>query len=188
MTLFTIARELELRGHSCSIWIHDPEDNMRGPAVAQREIVEQFAPLEAGVFKGFDDWFGADVVMATGWQTVYPARTLAASKLKAYLVQDFEPDFYPRSAESLWAEKTYSMGLPCICASPWLRDLLRSRYGAEAEAFELAVHFEHYRPMGLARDPDTVVFTHGRRHPVAGRSSECWLSKRSFAGTLRRRS
>jgi glycosyltransferase involved in cell wall biosynthesis len=159
MTLLTLARELERMGHSCSVWLHDPGNEMpRRAAVAHGEIVESFAPLEGGVFKGFDDWFGADVAMATGWQTVYPLRGLGDCKLKAYLVQDFEPDFYPRSAESLWAEDTYRMGLPCICASPWLRDLLRRRYGADAEAFELAVHTEHYRDLGRPRDPDTVVF------------------------------
>ena len=31
MTLFTIATELERAGHSCSIWIHDPEGRMRRP-------------------------------------------------------------------------------------------------------------------------------------------------------------
>jgi O-antigen biosynthesis protein len=159
MTLLTLARELERMGHSCSVWLHDPGGEMpRGAAVAHREIVEGFAPLEGGVFKGFDDWFGADVAMATGWQTVYPVRTLERCKLKAYLVQDFEPDFYPRSAESLWAEATYRMGLPCICASPWLRNLVRERYGADAESFELAVHAQHYRDLGRPRDADTVVF------------------------------
>ena len=41
-------------------------------ALAQREIVEHFAPLRAGVFNDFDDWHGADVALATGWQTAYP--------------------------------------------------------------------------------------------------------------------
>ncbi len=62
MTLFTIARELERAGHSCSIWIHDPEVRMHDrAAVAHRELIEHFAPLRGGVFSGFEDWHGADV-------------------------------------------------------------------------------------------------------------------------------
>ena len=58
------------------------------------QIREYFAPLAAPVFKGFDDWYGADVVVATGWQTVYPALLLAGCRARAYLVNDHEPEFF----------------------------------------------------------------------------------------------
>jgi glycosyltransferase involved in cell wall biosynthesis len=159
MTLFTLAKELELRGHSNSVWVHDPGAMMdQRAAVARRELVDHFLPLRAGVFNGFADWQGADVAFATGWQTAYPLWDLGACKLKAYMVQDYEPDFYPASAERLWAEETYRMGYPAAAASPWLRDLVRDRYGAPAEAFELGVDFDVYRPLELEREEQTVVF------------------------------
>jgi O-antigen biosynthesis protein len=159
MTLFTLAKELELRGHSNSVWVHDPGGMMdERAAVARRELVDYFAPLRAGVFNGFEDWHGADVAFATGWQTAYPLWELGDCKLKAYLVQDYEPDFYPASAERMWAEETYRMGYPCIGASPWLRDLMRERYGAASEAFELGVDFGVYRPLERQREEQTVVF------------------------------
>ena len=159
MTLFTLAKELELRGHSNSVWVHDPGGTMgKRAAVSRRELVDHFVPLRAGVFHGFDDWHGADVAFATGWQTAYPLQDLGACKLKAYLVQDFEPDFFPASAERLWAEETYRMGYPAIAASPWLRDLMRDHYGAPAEAFELGVDFDVYEPPAVEREPQTVVF------------------------------
>ncbi len=99
MTIFTIMRELEAMGHSNSIWIHDPHGKMDPrAALAHREINEHFVPLRAGVFIGFDDWHGADVAMATGWQTAFPVEALPGCKLKSYFVQDYEPDFYPASA------------------------------------------------------------------------------------------
>jgi O-antigen biosynthesis protein len=159
MTLLTLARGFEQRGHSCSIWIHDPTNTMhRREAVNRREIVKYFVPLEAGVFRGFDDWHGADVAVATGWQTAYPLRALDRCKLKTYLVQDYEPEFYPASAERMWAEETYRMGYPASAASPWLRDLLRSDYGAQAEAFELGVDLDVYRRQEALREPATIVF------------------------------
>ena len=51
----------------------------RRVALAHREIVEHFMPLRAGVFSDFDDWHGADVAIATGWQTAYPVARLAAA-------------------------------------------------------------------------------------------------------------
>lgn len=159
MTIFTLLRELEARGHSHSIWLHDPGGQMYGGgSVARREIVEQFMPTRAGVFTDFSDWHGADVALATGWQTAYPLKLLESCSLKAYLVQDYEPDFYPASSERIWAEQTYSLGFPAVAASPWLRDLLRSRYGAAAEAFELGVELDVYRDLGLEREPATVLY------------------------------
>jgi glycosyltransferase involved in cell wall biosynthesis len=159
MTLLTLARGFEQRGHSCSIWIDDPVGMMdRREAVNRREIVKYFVPVEAGVFRGFEDWHGADVAIATGWQTAYPLRELDSCKLKAYLVQDFEPDFYPASAERMWAEETYRMGYPASAASSWLRDLLRTDYGAQAESFELGVDFDVYRQQDVEREPATIVF------------------------------
>ncbi len=84
------------------------------------------------MFKGFDEWYGADVVLATGWDTVYPVAMLPGCRARAYLVQDHEPEFFATSAESVCAERTYDHGLYPICASPWLRDLLADRYGATA--------------------------------------------------------
>jgi glycosyltransferase involved in cell wall biosynthesis len=159
MALFRIALELEARGHSCSIWIHDPGGLMdRRVAVAHREIVDHFSPLQAGVFSGFDDWLGADVAFATGWQTAYPLARLPGCTHKAYLVQDYEPDFYPASAERIWAEQTYRMGYPCLASSPWLERLLTERYGAQVEGFEYGVDFGVYRPQPVRREDETMLF------------------------------
>ena len=166
MTLFTIAHELEQMGHSCSVWVHDPDRRMHDrAAVAHRELTDHFVPLRGGVFDGFSDWHGADVAFATGWQTAYPLWSLHACKLKAYLVQDFEPDFFPASAERLWAEETYRMGHACVAASPWLAALLAERYGATADVFELGVDLTAYRDLDLPRREDTVVFYARRSTP-----------------------
>ena len=159
MTIFTIADELERAGHTCSIWIHDPDRMMwGGAAVSKKEIDEHFVPLRAPVFDGFDQWQGADVAFATGWQTAYPLRGLEDCMLKAYLVQDFEPDFYPASAQRLWAEETYRMGYLAVTASPWLSEVLRDTYGSATETFDLGVDHDLYRRADVPRRDDTVVF------------------------------
>jgi glycosyltransferase involved in cell wall biosynthesis len=159
MTIFTLADELERAGHECSIWIDDPERTMWGGLeLARRQIHEHFVPLRAQVFDGFERWRGADVAFATGWQTAYPLRGLAGCMLKAYLVQDFEPDFYPASAARLWAEETYRMDYLCVSASPWLGDVLRDDYGAVTDVFELGVDHDLYRRIDTPRRGDTVIF------------------------------
>lgn len=160
-TLFQLLSRLERRGHVCSVWVHDEVGEIADlwPAVLRREINEWFAPLDGPVYKGFADWHGADVVMATGWQTVHPALLLDNCRARAYIVNDHEPEFFPTSTERHLAADTYRHGMHCIAASPWLRDLVAERYGASADAFQLGVDHAVYAPRtDVARRRDTVVY------------------------------
>jgi hypothetical protein len=78
-TLFQLLTRLEQRGHTCSVWLADYHNERRAiwPAVLRREITEFFAPLQGPVYKGFDSWQGADIAIATGWQTVHATLGLA---------------------------------------------------------------------------------------------------------------
>jgi glycosyltransferase involved in cell wall biosynthesis len=158
--IFQLVLRLERMGHTCSIWVHDLFNHRRndGAAVMRREIVQHFAPVRAPVFKEFEDWYGADVVVATGWQTVYPVLGLPGCRARAYLINDHEPEFYATSLESEWAEMTYGQGLHGIAGSPWLRDLYVERYGGQAGTFQYGVDHTTYRPRPAQRRRDTVIF------------------------------
>jgi glycosyltransferase involved in cell wall biosynthesis len=159
-TLFQILARLERRGHACSVWLADyfGYSSSVWPAVLRHDINEFFAPLQGPVYKGFDAWQGADVAIATGWQTVHAMLELGDCRARAYIVNDHEVDFYSASAEHAFAADTYRHGLHCLAASPWLRDLLIERYGASAEAFQLGVDHDTYRPRPVAREPNTVIY------------------------------
>ena len=79
------------------------------------------------------------MAVATGWDTAYPAMLLPHCRARAYLINDHEPEFFGTSAESLWAARTYELGLYGISASRWLRDLLARRYGQRGGWFRLGV-------------------------------------------------
>ena len=159
-TLFQIFSRLERRGHACSAWLADYQSQARAiwPAVLRQEVREYFAEYEGPVYKGFEAWQGADVVIATGWQTVHALLGLDHCRTRAYVVNDHEPEFFSSSAEQVFAADTYRYGMHCIAASPWLRDLLIARYGATAEAFQLGVDHDTYRPRPVAREPATVIY------------------------------
>jgi glycosyltransferase involved in cell wall biosynthesis/SAM-dependent methyltransferase len=159
-TIYNLLTRLEERGHTITTWLYDPHEYLQYAwrAVVRSQLREYFRPTRGPVFKGFDDWYGADVVLATGWDTVYPVLRLDHCRARAYLVQDHEPEFFATSAESLWAHETYRAGLYCIAASAWLRDLMRDHYGAQASHFDLGVDHETYRPRPVERRDDTVIF------------------------------
>jgi glycosyltransferase involved in cell wall biosynthesis len=158
-TIFQLIRRLEDMGHTCSIWLHDPAEMLgaRSPAAVRRLIREWYAPVSAPVFKEFEEWYGADVAIATGWSTVYASLLLDRCRCRAYLINDHEPDFYPASAEAIWAADTYSLGLYGISASRWLRDLLAARYGQEGTWFRLAVDHSLYHRYPVGRETDLVT-------------------------------
>ena len=159
-TIFRIFTEIERMGHTCSVWIVDPKGEMSAdrPAVIRERIRSEFAPLQAPVHVGFDDWFGADVALATGWQTVFPVLQLGATRARAYFVQDHEPEFYGSGTEHRWAQETYTKGLHAICASPWLADIVTGRYGGTASVFQLGQDPTVYHPRPVPRRRDTIVF------------------------------
>lgn len=159
-SIFQMVHRWERMGHTCSIWIHDPfqEHDHMWPAVARDLIRTQFAPVEAPVFKDFSRWYGADVAVATGWQTVYPVLNRDRCRARAYLIHDHESEFYATSVESYWAERTYRLGMHSIVGSPWLRDIVVERYGGRADVFEFGVDHDVYRPLPVERQPNTVAF------------------------------
>jgi glycosyltransferase involved in cell wall biosynthesis len=159
-TVTRIVEALARRGHSISLWLEDAERRHTAEprATTEDSFREFFGTESVALNADFTDWAGADVVLATGWQTVARSMLLDGVAARAYLVQDHEPDFYGASAERLWAAETYRHGLHCIAASRWLAELLRSRYDASASHFDLAVDHTIYRPTAERRREDLVVF------------------------------
>jgi glycosyltransferase involved in cell wall biosynthesis len=159
-TIYNLMTRLEERGHTVSTWLHDPEGRQvsEWPAVARAKLREFFRPPTGPLFKGFADWHGADVVIATGWETVHPVLRLDHCRARAYLVQDHEPEFFGTSAQRLWAQETYDHDLFTIAASPWLAALVSRRSGGPARYFDLAVDHAVYHPRAVPRRSDTVVF------------------------------
>lgn len=174
-TLLQILTRLEQRGHTCSLWLVDLLEHTKDfwAARLRGEVREFFAPFKGPFYKDLKLWQGADVVIATGWQTVHAALSLPRCRCRVYIVNDHEPEFFPSSVESFFAADTYRAGLYCIAASPWLRDLLIDRYGAVAESFELGVDHTIYRPLPVERRPNTVIYY--ARHATPRRATPIGL-------------
>ena len=158
--IFELVARLEERGHTVTIWLHDPLGVMgfAGAAVLREKLHEFFRPSAGPVFKGFADWFGCDVALATGWETAYAVLGLDHCRARAYLVQDYEPEFFASSAQRLWAEQTYCADLHPIAASSWLAEVVEARTGFPASRFDHGVDHDVYRPLDLERRDDTVIF------------------------------
>ena len=157
--LFQVISRLEERGHICSIWLEDPFGyNDRPIHEVRREVRNDYAALKSPFFRGFEHWMGADVAIATGWQTVFPVMQLERCRARVYYVNDHEPEFYPTSIETHLAAATYGLGLPCLVGgSEWMSRTIAERYGARVERVVPYGIDDEYRVRPVERRADTVV-------------------------------
>jgi glycosyltransferase involved in cell wall biosynthesis len=146
--IFRMIRHLVEFGHICHVHTI-PVNFMQGytPAQIEQYVTSHFMPTGAI----FHQWRGeigpADATVATYWKTVPLLLKLPLPGRRYYLVQDFEPYFYPVGAEYIQAEATYRQGLHCLTLGPWLAKLMREQYGAEADHFDFAVDTDLYMPL-----------------------------------------
>ncbi len=96
----------------------------------------------------------ADALIATAWQSADAvAQAPAPAGAKFYLVQHFESLYHgdpPR------VDATYALPLQKIVISSWLRDIMKERFGVEAEVLVTPVDRDLFHPVEGARSPDAL--------------------------------
>lgn len=113
---------------------------------------------------------GADAAIATFWMTAYHVAKAPNTPRKFYLVQDYEPAFYPASTMFAFAEQTYKLGLYGICNTSSLARTYTQEYGGAAMYFDPAVDRSLFHP---AQSPESdgivTIFAYARDH-----FRNCW--------------
>ncbi len=155
-TMFRLIEHLEKSGHHCRVYIYDAYG---GDATYFRSFVKGLFPNFRGsvddATKGMAD---AHAVVATSWPTAYPVYNDPGQGRRFYLVQDFEPWFYPVGGQSALAENTYRMGFHAITAGQFLADKLKADYGMIADPFAFGCDTERYHLLDVTTKRDGIVF------------------------------
>jgi O-antigen biosynthesis protein len=143
-TMFRLVSALEQAGHTCIVYLRDKH----GWSLDQHvQTIRSWWPwVKAEVRDAAAGIEDAHAIFATAWETAYPVLTSPAKGKRFYLVQDFEPSFYPAGSEALLAEATYRFGLHGITAGRWLAQRLRDEYEMPAD------HFDFGRDLSYAFD------------------------------------
>jgi O-antigen biosynthesis protein len=142
-TVFRLARALEQAGHRCTVYLCD----RHGWSLAQHErrMRAWWPELRAEIRDAQAGIEDAHAIFATSWETAYPVLTSPAKGARLYLVQDYEPSFYPAGSLSLLAEATYGFGFHGVTAGRWLAQRLEREYGMQADHFEFGCDVDRYR-------------------------------------------
>jgi GT2 family glycosyltransferase len=115
----------------------------------------------------------ADVSIATLWVTAYSVARATNTARKFYLIQDFEPSFYPAGTNYALCEESYLLGLYGLCNTQRLLDIVERDYRTTGGAFMPAVDQRVFHDRGrrpLDHDGPATVFMYAR----PGHWRNCW--------------
>lgn len=153
-TITRFARYLKNAGHDITFYIYEG---------AQAQSLSEAQDILAKSFK-FDvqvkkikDYEESDALIATGWETAYPAFNIKTGAHKFYFVQDFEPYFYGVGSRYVLAENTYRMNFYGITAGPWLTKRVHE-YGMKADYFDFGADLDIYRPKTTIQKKKKICF------------------------------
>jgi hypothetical protein len=131
-TMFRMVEAVEAAGHTCILYLYD---RFRGQLSRHEQVIRKCWPdVRAEVRSVAEGMEPLDAYVASGWQTahVLAARAGLATR-RLYLIQDFEPFFYPQGSEYVLAEDTYRFGFRCIAVGWFVADLLQKQFNVEAQ-------------------------------------------------------
>lgn len=114
----------------------------------------------------------ADAAIATLWLTAAHVAKAPGIKRKFYLMQDYEPGFYPASTMFAMAEESYRLGLYGICNTVSMHKIYTESYGGDAMYFTPAVDQGLYNAIDRrekSADEPVTIFAYARDH-----FRNCW--------------
>jgi GT2 family glycosyltransferase/glycosyltransferase involved in cell wall biosynthesis/predicted SAM-dependent methyltransferase len=115
----------------------------------------------------------ADVSIGTLWVTAYAVAHFRNTRRKFYLIQDFEPMFYPAGTMYALAEESYRLGLYGLCNTGNLLRVYQQDYGGKGMSFVPAVDQTVFHADGRhdrTADAPATLFVYAR----PGHWRNCW--------------
>jgi O-antigen biosynthesis protein len=115
----------------------------------------------------------ADACVATHWTTAYTVLRHNQTKRKFYMIQDFEPLFFPAGSTSAQAEATYRFGFYGIANTRTLQQIYTQEYAGQSTCFQPCVDIDLFHPANdrdrsHSKQPRTVFFYGRPDHPRNG--------------------
>ncbi|ATB34481.1 glycosyltransferase [Melittangium boletus] len=103
-----------------------------------------------------------DLAVATMWTSAYPVLSHPRATVRAYFVQDYEPQFFAAGTYSALAEQTYRLGLYGIFNTSGLYEYVTSHHPMQGCWFEPTVDRSVFHDARPARKGPVRIFFYGR--------------------------
>lgn len=145
--IFRFISYMEAAGHRVKIYLYSADKivplgiarQVAGSSSYPRVSASMELYPSSGVSKD------VEAIVATGWETAYPAFRDGSAARRFYFVQDYEPYFYPVGTDSVLAENSYRFGFTGLTAGGWLAHKLAADFGMTTSHFDFSADRAHYR-------------------------------------------
>jgi len=174
MTIFRLAAALTtMNGSRHRFFLIGAED----PGLVRNAALNVFPALAESLFTTLTDADcseetpSADYAFATLWTTTYTLLRVRNAGLKFYLIQDYEPLFYPAGSLSAQAALSYKMGFHHIYNTASLQSYCQSMHETRASiSFDPQIdpHVIYGEPYHSHRNPVRIFFYCRPDHPRNG--------------------
>ncbi len=160
--IFRFIRYLEGAGHRVKIYLYSTGDVYTVAQIRARVSSGSYPSVAASIEEYPASGISADVdvLVATGWETAYPAWRDASPARRLYFVQDYEPYFYGVGTDSVLASNTYRFGFSGITAGNWLKTKLADEYGMPTRSYEFSADRDDYSLVNTG--PRKEIFFYAR--------------------------
>ena len=140
---------LSKNGYKCDIYVKDDVDI--SVEEIKKQINEFYMECSSDVYKGFITDKKYDIVFATSWDTVKPAKKIKAGEY-FYFVQDYEPYFFSMGDSYLSAESTYNEGFKTLTIGRWLSYKLYQEFNVQASYFSFCADLNIYKKEDVEKE------------------------------------
>lgn len=159
-TIFQNFNYLAENGYQCEMYVtgsDETDDDLRARVLKDygMKIKGAMAGVgEAGAVNG-----EYDVAIATYHGTAEMVAKMRAGR-KMYLMQDYEPWFFPMSENYLTAEKSYQLGLEGVTIGRWLAQKISQECGAKTRYFSFCADLKTYHRIKGAKKEKAICFVY----------------------------
>lgn len=154
LTIFRLVRDLEKLGFKSNL-IFESSAKAQNSEQIRSAITQNFLPLNCPIMVGLDSVPPAYFSFATNWTTAYALKNFHSTIEKCYLLQDYEPYFYPQGTDYYLANRTYEFGFKTFTGGDWIADKLLSEHQVQAKIFPFGCDTNFYSPQPLAEKRNT---------------------------------
>lgn len=160
-TIFHLAFFLQEVGYEVHIYSEGRYNEKKTSLLIEKYFGYKFLNIHSGWSK----IKSADMVIATIWYTAAFVSRIKFPCRKVYLVQDYEPLFFPVGDSYLLAENSYRYGLVPITIGKWLKHTLNNKFGINSHYFDFSADTHVYRPFNSSNKELSVCFLYQPNKP-----------------------
>ncbi len=163
--MFRMIEAVEAAGHTCVLYLYD---RFAGEMSRHEQVIRQYWPrVRAEIRSVAEGLAPLDAYVATAWQTAHVLAVRGhVPTRRLYLVQDFEPFFYPQGSEYALAEDSYRFGFQHLAIGNMCAHLLKEKFNVDAPVAAYGCDTSVYNLTNPGRAQWRRVLRQARRPPA----------------------